>query len=89
MNPATSKEILKASCQNGTPKGILPSMITGLVKGIIDIQNAISPSGSFSTKPRAMIEMIKGMVIGNMNCCESASLSTAEPTTANSEAYRK
>ena len=55
-------------------------------EGLIDIQKAIGPAGSFIITPRNIIQKIKGIIIGNINCCESASLSTAEPIIANKAA---
>ena len=45
------------------------------------VQDAYDDQGEIN--PMLAMEMM-GMVMGSMNCCESASLSTAEPTAANS-----
>ena len=66
----------------GTPEGNLISIATGEVNGIMDIQNANGPLGSSVMGTNNMMVKIKGMVTGNVNCCESVSLSTADPTAA-------
>lgn len=71
----------------GTPKGIRIIMIIGEVKGIIESQKATGPLGLLITKLLMSKANTSGIVMGNMNCCVSASLSTAEPTAANNAAY--
>jgi len=72
--------------QLATPKGTRIIITTGEVKGIMDIQKAKLPSGSFITALSTTIDKISGTMIGSINCCVSASLSTAEPTVANNAA---
>ena len=66
-----------------------PIITIGDVNGIIEHQNASELSGFSSMVCRAINEKINGMVIGNINCCESVSESTAEPTAANKAPYIK
>ncbi len=89
-NPKINKSIEQTSCHAGTPKGIRTIITTGEVSGIIDSQKAIGPSGLFTTAELANTnEKISGMVTGNINCCVSDSLSTAEPMAANKALYNK
>ena len=70
----------------GTPKGMRIIMMMGDVSGMMENQNAIAPCGSWITYWAITIDNISGTVNGSMNCCVSASLSTAEPTAAKSAA---
>jgi hypothetical protein len=61
---------------------IFAIMMMGEVNGMMDSQNESGPSGLEMTYCAITKEKMMGMVMGSMNCCESASLSTAEPTAA-------
>ena len=67
----------------GTPKGSRIIIITGDVNGIIESHVASSLPGELITDWAMAIEKMSGIVMGNINCCVSVSLSTAEPTAAN------
>ena len=67
----------------------LTGIIIGEVKGITESQKANAPSGFLIMPCAAINAMIKGTVTGNINCCVSVSLSTAEPIAANNDAYNK
>lgn len=69
-------------CHIGIPKGILVIMHIGDVNGIIDNVIARAPSGLFTTCNEVMNPSSKGVVIGNVNCCESVLLSVSEPAAA-------
>ena len=73
----------------GTPEGIRINMAIGEVSGIIDNHQASGPLGSSAIGIMSTIVNNRGMVIGIINCCESVSLSTADPTAAKREAYSK
>ena len=82
--PATRKKADKASCHPGTPKGIRIIIAMGDVNGIIDSHTDNELSGLWITKFMEMMRVkTSGSVMGSMNCCVSVSLSTAEPTEAN------
>ena len=69
MNPATNKTIERINSHaGGIPKPILPIMVIGDVNGMIESQNARSPSGFCKTAVRPIIDAINGIVIGNINC---------------------
>ena len=85
-NVAKMRIIDNITCQTGTPKGILNSMATGDVKGIIESHTLKVPEGSFNIAGISSMLNIKGMDKGRENCWESVSLSTKEPTAAKSEA---
>lgn len=74
---------------SGTPEGIRINMAIGEVSGIIESHQASGPLGSSAIGIMSTIVNNKGIVIGMMNCWESVSLSTAEPTAAKREAYSK
>ena len=79
-----------ANCQSGTPKGTRTIMATGAVNGITDNQNASELSGLLIRNEKDKIYVNNsGKVMGNINCCVSVSLSTAEPTAANNALYNK
>ena len=61
----------------------------GDVSGIMDNQKAIDPSGLATTDCASTKDRIKGMVIGNINCWVSASLSTADPMAAKRAPYKR
>jgi hypothetical protein len=61
----------------------------GDVKGMMENQKATGPSGFIMAFIITMIERIRGIVIGSINCCVSVSLSAAEPTAAKRDAYRR
>ena len=82
MKNKTQIAIDDNNCTNGTPEGNRMSIATGDVNGIMDIQNANGPLGSSVMGTNNMIVNINGIVTGNVNCCESVSLSTADPTAA-------
>ena len=69
--------------QIGTPKGIRIIIATGEVNGIIESQNATSPEGFSITIGIHTIVIIIGIVIGNVNCCPSVSVSIREPIAPN------
>ncbi len=58
-------------------------MTMGDVKGIIEHQKASGELGSFMTVIITMKLKMMGSVMGSWSCCESCTLSTAEPTAAN------
>ena len=74
------------SSQRGTPDGMRYSIAMGEVNGMNDSQRMSSCCGDM---PLAITisEAISGMLMGSTNCCESVSLSVAEPTPAKREAY--
>ena len=72
-----------------TPNGKRTIIIIGEVKGINEAQKAIVPSGLSITGWIKIKDIIRGTVIGNINCCVSDSVSTADPTAAKRELYRK
>lgn len=77
-----SKAIDKAICHAGTPNGILATIATGEVNGIIDIQKPTGPSGLLITEILPYIPNVRGRMANKVNCCVSVSLSTAEPIAA-------
>ena len=82
--PAIIHNIDKPNCQAGTPNGSRTIITIGEVSGIILNQKLILPLGEEVTTLCATTnENTNGMVMGNINCCVSVSLSTAEPTAAN------
>lgn len=73
-----------ASSQPGGSNGKRTIIIMGEVKGNMDINVAIEPCGSEAKMEKLVAKLItSGIVTGNINCCVSASLSTAEPIAAN------
>ena len=64
-------------------KGTLAIITMGEVRGIIENQKAILPSGLSKALIKTMMAAISGKLTGNINCCVSDSLSTAEPMAAN------
>ena len=76
----------ESNSTNGTPEGSLINIATGEVSGIMDIQNASGPFGLSVIGTNSMIVNNNGIVTGSVNCCESVSLSTADPTAANKAA---
>ncbi len=64
-------------------------MMTGEVNGIIESHHEREPSGLLITYCIITIASISGTVTGNMNCCVSASLSTADPIAANIAPYSR
>ena len=89
MNENTNIARESTNSQLSTPKGKRTIIITGDVKGIILIQNANPPSGFSIMGCMSINERINGIVIGNINCCVSASASTADPIAANNALYIK
>ena len=89
INVLTNIVIESNNSQLATPKGSLTIIMTGEVKGIILIQNARTPSGLSIIGCISIKDNIRGIVIGSINCCVSASASTADPTAANKELYIK
>ncbi|OQA11175.1 MAG: hypothetical protein BWY67_01025 [Bacteroidetes bacterium ADurb.Bin397] len=89
IKPKTRRAIDKTISHGATPKGILTIITTGEVKGIIENQKPILLSGFCRILCATINESIKGMVIGNMNCCVSDSPSTAAPIAANKAPYNK
>ena len=85
IKPRINKTIDNTNSHKGGSKGNLPIITIGDVNGIIEHQNASELSGFSSMVCRAINEKINGMVIGSINCWESVSESTAEPTAANNE----
>ena len=81
-NVTTMSPMLKASCQYGTPNGILAIITIGEVRGIMEHHKESWLSG-FCIVPIATISpRIIGIVTGSMNCWVSVSLSTADPIAA-------
>lgn len=70
-------------CQYGTPYGILNIIAIGDVNGIIESQMLRLLFGAFAIVVANIIDKINGAEIGSVNCCESVSLSQAEPVAAN------
>ena len=62
---------------------------TGLVNGMIEPQNTNGLLGLVMAICAMKMAMIMGRVTGNMNCWVSVSLSTALPTAANMELYKR
>ena len=79
----------KTISHTGTPNGILAIITTGEVRGIIENQNAIGPSGLSNAVTKTIMAAISGREIGSINCWVSDSLSTAEPIAAKRAAYNK
>src|SRR5437868_201878 len=88
-NPNINNPIDKASSHEGTPKGKRTIITMGEVNGTTENQKAIGLLGSWITLCATTNDNIKGIVMGIMNCCVSASLSTAAPTAANNALYIK
>ena len=82
----TIRAIETASCQAGTPKGILAIITIGEVSGIIEHQKERELSGFCIVPMATMSARIIGIVTGSMNCWVSVSLSTADPIAAKIEA---
>src|SRR6218665_1964830 len=83
-NPPTISIIESINCHAGTPKGIRIIIAIGDVNGIMDNQKDNWLSGLFTIKFMDRMNVkTNGNVMGSMNCCVSVSLSTAEPTAAN------
>src|SRR5687767_9284269 len=84
--PSTISAIDVASCQAGTPpNGMRIIMAMGDVNGISDSHTDSGLSGLLIMTDSAMANVkMSGNVTGIMNCWVSVSLSTAEPTAANS-----
>ena len=76
-------------CSMGTPKGIRAIITTGDVNGIMLNQTATGPSGLMIEILATISARKSGKVTGNMNCCVSDSLSTAEPIAAKRAAYKR
>ena len=76
---------ISSSC-SGTPAGKRMSIATGEVSGIMDIHSANESFGLSAMGITIIMVRINGMVTGSRNCCESVSVSTAEPTAAYNEA---
>ena len=89
INETTKIDIDIINSQFSTPKGNLTIIITGEVRGNILIQKAKEPSGFSMIGCIRINEIIKGIVIGRINCWVSDSLSTADPIEANNELYSK
>ena len=64
-------------------------MTTGEVRGIMENQKATGPSGFVTTAPDIAMDNISGILTGSINCCVSVSESTADPTAANKDAYKR
>lgn len=79
---AMSKTMDSISSHTGTPKGILATIATGDVKGMMESQNPIGPSGLLMKLKLPYMPSIKGITANRLNCCVSVSLSTAEPIAA-------
>src|SRR5690554_4273589 len=80
---------IKISHQS-TPKGIRISMTMGEVKGICENITDTVPCGlSITLKKPTYMASIKGIIMGNINCWVSVSLSTAAPMAAYNELYKK
>ena len=75
MNPPIKLSMEAANCQYGTvpgtPKGILPIMMMGEVKGMMLVQTAKGLPGLLRTDCRMTKEKMMGMVMGNINCWAS------------------
>ena len=65
-----------------TPEGNRTIIAMGDVSGIMESQKANAPSGFIETFGTNTMARISGMVIGNVYCCESDSLSTTDPVAA-------
>ena len=65
------------------------SIAIGEVSGIMENHHAKAPLGSSAMGIIKIMVSNSGMVTGIRNCCESVSLSTAEPTAAKSVEYSK
>ena len=86
MKVATSRTMLRMSCHAGAlPMATRTIITTGLVNGIKLHQKTIGLPGFYTAVCAMMMANIMGMVTGNMNCCVSDSLSTAEPIAASME----
>ena len=86
--PSTKNKADNANCHAGTPKGIRIIIAIGEVNGIIDSHTDNELSGLLITKFIEITKVkISGRVMGSMNCCVSVSLSTADPTSANTALY--
>ena len=83
MNVNTKIAIETPICQYGTPYGILSIIATGDVNGIIDSQILKLLLGALAMAVEHTMAIIRGIEIGSVNCCESVSLSQAEPVAAN------
>ena len=70
----------------GTPKGIRNIIAIGDVNGITESHVARAPDGSFINEGVSINVSISGNVRGNVNCWESVSLSTIDPTDAKRDA---
>ena len=68
INPIISRNIERINSQLSTPNGNLAIIIIGEVNGIIDIQNAKTPSGLSIIGWIRIKENINGIVIGSINC---------------------
>ena len=89
-NPPIINAPDRNNCQSGTPNGTRTIIATGAVNGIIDSQKAKELSGLLIKNANDNIYVnSRGKVIGNINCCVSVSLSTAEPTAANKALYSR
>lgn len=67
-NVARMRIMDNVTCHTGTPKGILNSMATGDVNGIIESHTLKAPEGSFSMAGISSILNINGMDKGRENC---------------------
>lgn len=83
MNVSTRIANDSPICQYGTPYGILNIIAIGDVNGIIESQMLRLLFGAFAIVVANIIDKIIGAEIGSVNCCESVSLSQAEPVAAN------
>ena len=81
-----SSTIDETTSNHGTPMATRSIITMGEVKGISEKIMVLEPSGLVNAISATINAKTRGMVMGNMNCWVSASLSTAAPTAANSEA---
>lgn len=68
--------------QRGTPLVIRDIITMGEVNGMMEPQNTIEESGSRMVFVEIKYPIINGIITGVINCCESASESTALPMAA-------
>ena len=78
-----------ATCQYGTPNGILIIIDIGDVNGIIESHNPKLLSGLFTIAVEHTIATINGKDTTVLNWLLSVSLSTIPPMAANMAAYNK